>query len=196
MCDFIFTHVWFLGTFFQHRWSETRVCICLCVFECFPFFYPHAVCFHHVLEVTSWQRSPVSSVLLTLGASPLPHLSNPDTVPPGGQPARIRSLSISFIWLTCLSDISPRDSWKRKEQLSLRTTILWALFVQAFGFVPFIKHKTSLFIRRHHQQRIYQWNVQRCWDSCVYNLHLKTSMRLKIALLERLVFDIFIHTSC
>lgn len=72
----------YLGTFVKPRWSETRVCICLCVFECFPFFYPDAVCFHHVLEVTSWHRAPVSSVLLTLGASPLPHLSNPDTVPP------------------------------------------------------------------------------------------------------------------
>lgn len=32
------------------------------------------------LGVTSSQQSPVSSVLLTLGASPLPHLSYPDVV--------------------------------------------------------------------------------------------------------------------
>lgn len=53
-----------------------------------------------VLEVTSPQRSPVSSLLLTLGASPLPDLSKTDTVPqwtPGPVPAPLGRLTVSLI---------------------------------------------------------------------------------------------------
>lgn len=74
-----------------------------------PLLHPRAVHFPRVLpalEVTSSQRSAVSAALLTLGAGPLPHLSNPDAVPL--KTPRADSFTLCLPQSAhCLSDITP-----------------------------------------------------------------------------------------
>lgn len=70
-----------------------------------------------VLEVTSPHRFPVSSILLTLGASPLPYLSKTDTVPqrsPGSVPFPLSRLTVSLIWpLSLVVSRHGHENWEK-----------------------------------------------------------------------------------
>lgn len=71
-------------------------------FEYVYLYLLHFPTLHPVIEVTSSQQFPASSLLLTLGACPLPHLSNPDAIPqrtrrPDSLTARLH-LSVRSRW--------------------------------------------------------------------------------------------------